>query len=96
MPHWLASPLAIDRLLHSRPGLADLLSDLGTDKGPSPPQVRLVDVQPDVTAMAAISALRVEPPAAKADIGAQLVAVAESVLGVSLTASQPLMEVGLM
>ena len=92
MPHRVASPLAADRLMHSRPHLADALSTLPHTDAVTSPEQHLVAhayVPGERKYMAA-------PPASAAvaaDIIAQMAALAGHVMGGPVSTTQPLMEV---
>ena len=95
VPHWVASPLAADRLMHSRPHLADALSTLPQRDAVTLPEQHLVPQahEPGERKHAAA------PPASAelaADISAQLAALAAHVMGGPVSTEQPLMEVCVM
>ena len=95
VPHCVASPLAADRLMHSRPHLADALSTLPQTDAVTLPEQHLVPQahEPGERKHAAA------PPASAelaADIGAQLAALAAHVMGGPVSTEQPLMEVCMM
>lgn len=92
--HWVASPLAVGRLLRSRQHLADTLSSIAQQ-----------DVVATITAQSSLPtrwAVAASPssavgaaPLLAADVGARLAALAAHVLGTSVSADQPFMEVWL-
>lgn len=92
MPHWVASPLAADRLMHSRPHLADALSTLPHTDAVTPPEQHLAPHAHELGERKHGAA----PPASAAvaaDIIAQMAALAAHVMGGPVSTKQPLMEV---
>ena len=92
MPHWVASPLAANRLMHSRPHLADALSTLPNTDAVTSPEQHLVPHTHGLGEKKHAAA----PPASAAvaaDIIAQMAALAAHVMGGPVSTTQPLMEV---
>jgi hypothetical protein len=90
-PHWVASPLAVDRLLRSRPQLACVLSSLAQPQHPALPNAQLA--APTHAASPAAYVNTTHAGASAASVHSQLAAVVAQVLGAGVPADQPLIEV---
>ena len=92
MPHRVVSPLAADRLMHSRPHLAEALSTLPHIDAETSPEQHLMP-HAYVPAERKHAAAPPASAAVAADITAQMAALAAHVIGGPVSTTQPLMEV---
>jgi hypothetical protein len=90
-PHWVASPLAVDKLLRSRPQLACVLSSLAQPRLPALPNAQLA--APVHATSPAACVIAAHAGASAASVHSRLAALAAQVLGADVPADQPLVEV---